>query len=217
MIQSVQAEALEFQWDPDVFWGSSAALGKAPNQLFMYTIIDSEHQQYGPFDESEVVHCIQSDRINGQTMIHKQGGTEWVTLSSLPEFAAALRVGEESLDANIAEEWMSTPVTPQAKLLASETNAPKIFGILNIVVCLISGVGQIFGILGILTLVRVINMLDGFAIRDYSEVKTLILVLLVLGGFRILLLVTSLIGGIGLLMRKKWGGLCWSLVPQAFC
>ena len=65
----------------------------------MYTILGSDQKEYGPVDEATVVEWIQSGRANAQTMIQKQGASDWQPISSFPEFAGVLGGGAAPMGA----------------------------------------------------------------------------------------------------------------------
>ena len=70
----------------------------------MYTILGGDQQQYGPVNETEIIHWIQSGRATAGTMIHKEGGTEWVPLRSLTEFSGVLASGSAPPSPNFPPE-----------------------------------------------------------------------------------------------------------------
>jgi hypothetical protein len=56
----------------------------------MYKIIGGDQKEYGPVTADEVNAWILEGRANSQTRAQAEGDREWRTLSSFPEFAAAL-------------------------------------------------------------------------------------------------------------------------------
>ena|SRR5437867_2185147 len=56
----------------------------------MYKIIGADQKEYGPVSVDQINAWILEGRANGQTRVQSEGSEEWKTLSSLPEFAAAL-------------------------------------------------------------------------------------------------------------------------------
>lgn len=56
----------------------------------MYKIIGADQQEYGPVTLDQIRQWITEGRANGGTLVQSEGSTEWVPLSSLPEFADAL-------------------------------------------------------------------------------------------------------------------------------
>ena len=154
----------------------------------MYTILGSDQQQYGPVDAAGVIQWIQTGQANATTMVHKQGGSDWGPLSSLPEFAAALGAGGP-VPAGLGMPG-AAPV-----MMASPTKAPKVFGILHIVFGVICGGCSGFGIfanLGALALVP-------------GDLKTYFLIMSIVSGLLVLMYIFLLVGGIGLLMSRTWG------------
>jgi GYF domain 2/Protein of unknown function (DUF1559) len=58
----------------------------------MYRIIGADQKEYGPVTAEEVCQWIAERRADAQTKVQAEGSTEWKSLGSLPEFAAALAV-----------------------------------------------------------------------------------------------------------------------------
>lgn len=56
----------------------------------MYTMIGTDGRQYGPVSAEQLRSWIADHRANGETRVQAPGSTEWVPLSTLPEFADAL-------------------------------------------------------------------------------------------------------------------------------
>lgn len=110
----------------------------------MYTILGSDQQQYGPVDAAGVIQWIQSGQANATTMVYKQSGSEWVSLSSLPEFASVLGGGGP------VPAGLGMPgAAPVMMAPAPQTKAPKVFGILHIVFGVICGGCSGFGVWGL--------------------------------------------------------------------
>ena len=57
----------------------------------MYRIIGADGQQYGPVNAEQVRRWIAEYRVNAQTFVQAEGGTEWKPLSSLAEFVGDLK------------------------------------------------------------------------------------------------------------------------------
>ena len=53
----------------------------------MYRILGGDGKQYGPVDADTLRQWIADGRANAQTQVFAEGGTAWVPLGSLPEFA----------------------------------------------------------------------------------------------------------------------------------
>jgi hypothetical protein len=64
----------------------------ADQKLLMYKIIGADQKEYGPVTTEQVRQWIAERRANAQTKVQAEGSTEWKSLGSLPEFAAALAV-----------------------------------------------------------------------------------------------------------------------------
>lgn len=59
----------------------------------MFKIIGGDGKQYGPVTGDEVRAWIAGGRANGQTMVQREGETDWKPLSQFPEFAETLGAG----------------------------------------------------------------------------------------------------------------------------
>ena len=58
----------------------------------MYKIIGADGKEYGPIPLDQFRQWIAENRVNGQTQVKAEGGTEWKDLSTFPELAALLAV-----------------------------------------------------------------------------------------------------------------------------
>jgi|SRR5579859_4608155 len=56
----------------------------------MYKIIGADHKEYGPVTADQIRQWIAEGRANAQTLVQREGETEWKPLSSYAEFAPAL-------------------------------------------------------------------------------------------------------------------------------
>ena len=56
----------------------------------MFKIIGGDGEEYGPVDDAGVREWIQEGRANAQTMLQREGQSNWAPLSSFPEFAPLL-------------------------------------------------------------------------------------------------------------------------------
>src|SRR6478735_2357788 len=56
----------------------------------MYKIIGADQREYGPVSADQIRQWIAEGRANGASLVQAEGATEWVPLSSQPEFAEAL-------------------------------------------------------------------------------------------------------------------------------
>src|SRR5260370_36798023 len=56
----------------------------------MYKIIGADQKEYGPVTADQIRQWIAEGRANAQTMVRREGETEWKPLSGYPEFAPAL-------------------------------------------------------------------------------------------------------------------------------
>jgi TM2 domain-containing membrane protein YozV len=57
----------------------------------MYRMIGADGHQYGPVTADVIRQWLAENRVNGQTLIQREGETEWKPLQVIPEFAADLR------------------------------------------------------------------------------------------------------------------------------
>jgi len=55
----------------------------------MYRILGGDGKEYGPVSAEALQQWVSEGRANAQTQVLPEGGTQWVPLGSLPEFAAA--------------------------------------------------------------------------------------------------------------------------------
>src|SRR5262245_21771997 len=56
----------------------------------MYKIIGADQREYGPVSADQIRLWIGEGRANGASLVQPEGRTDWVPLSSLPEFTDAL-------------------------------------------------------------------------------------------------------------------------------
>jgi hypothetical protein len=57
---------------------------------FMYRMIGADGQQYGPVSAEQLRRWLAENRVNAQTLIQPEGGSDWKPLGSFAEFADAL-------------------------------------------------------------------------------------------------------------------------------
>jgi hypothetical protein len=55
----------------------------------MYKILGSDGHEYGPLSTDKIKQWIAEERVEKKTPVLPDGATDWVFLSSLPEFAGA--------------------------------------------------------------------------------------------------------------------------------
>jgi hypothetical protein len=55
----------------------------------MYTVIGADGRQYGPAEAGQIRAWLAEGRVNANTSVLPEGGSEWKPLSSFPEFATA--------------------------------------------------------------------------------------------------------------------------------
>jgi hypothetical protein len=56
----------------------------------MYKIIGADQKEYGPVSAEQLRQWLAEGRVNAQTQVLPEGGTEWKALRDLPEFAGAI-------------------------------------------------------------------------------------------------------------------------------
>lgn len=56
----------------------------------MFKMIGGDGREYGPISAEQLRQWIGEQRANGQTMLQREGTTDWLPLSAFPEFAEAL-------------------------------------------------------------------------------------------------------------------------------
>src|SRR5438093_12052328 len=54
----------------------------------MYRIIGSDGREYGPVSAEQLRQWMADGRVNQQTRVQAEGGTEWKTLADFPELSA---------------------------------------------------------------------------------------------------------------------------------
>jgi hypothetical protein len=59
----------------------------------MFKMIGGDGREYGPVSAEQLREWIADSRANGQTLVQPEGSTEWRPLSSFPEFAGSLHLG----------------------------------------------------------------------------------------------------------------------------
>ncbi|RME92470.1 MAG: DUF4339 domain-containing protein [Verrucomicrobia bacterium] len=57
----------------------------------MYWMIGGDGREYGPVEADQLRTWIAEHRANAQTLVRREGESDWVALGTLPEFAEALR------------------------------------------------------------------------------------------------------------------------------
>ena len=85
----------------------------------MFKIIGGDGRQYGPIAPEQLREWIAAGRANGQTMVQREGETDWKPLSSLAEFADAL-AGTPAPARLPPPEPLAAPDAPDPVALANE-------------------------------------------------------------------------------------------------
>jgi prepilin-type processing-associated H-X9-DG protein len=112
-----------------------------------YFVIGADHKEYGPVSSEELRKWIGEDRADAQTKVRADGATEWLPLSSVPEFGDALKK-----TASPPPTISALPATVKTSTLAITS---LVLGILALPTC---GATTLFGLIfGIIALVKVSN------------------------------------------------------------
>ena len=82
----------------------------------MFKILGSDGKEYGPVTSEVVREWIKERRATGQTRVQPDGNAEWLALSALPEFAAALAAS--------AAPPPLPPRLPSTPAASADTNSP---------------------------------------------------------------------------------------------
>ena len=109
----------------------------------MYKIIGADGREYGQVSADQLRSWIAESRANAQTKVLPEGGTEWKSLSELPEFDAALAGVASAAPATIS--LGPSPVQRNNSMAI----AGLVMGILSVTCCLMC-VGLPCNILGII-------------------------------------------------------------------
>ena len=120
----------------------------------MYKVLGTDQRQYGPITADVLRAWIAQGRVNGQTLIQPEGGSDWRPVSEFPEFATTL--------SSPAPPPSTTPVTPTRSVplstppptepskVSGMAIASLVLGLLTFPTCGIGGIiGLIFGILAV--------------------------------------------------------------------
>jgi len=117
----------------------------------VYTIIGGDGKEYGPMDSDDVLQWIREGRVNSQTMLKREGETNWRPVPTYTEFASAMEGTSLSQDD-------SPPRLPEAQPISDDgltsiipyNNKEALWGyymsILGLLIMCIPIVGLIYGI-----------------------------------------------------------------------
>src|ERR1041385_8215198 len=112
----------------------------------MYKIIGADEKEYGPVSAEILKQWVAQGRVNAQTRVFPEGGTEWKPLGEIPELAAALPV--MTTPAPAIPPATGVPMPPSSGA-AAQVKAPAIALIvtasLGILYYLFSGVASLVG------------------------------------------------------------------------
>jgi prepilin-type processing-associated H-X9-DG protein len=113
----------------------------------MYRVLGADGKEYGPVTGDVLRQWISEGRANAQTQVKPEGGTQWQTLSSVPEFEPAFAA---AAGAAPTQPLAGAPGPGKTSALAITS---LVLGILGLFTC---GVTSLVGlILGIVALVKV--------------------------------------------------------------
>jgi type II secretory pathway pseudopilin PulG len=99
----------------------------------MYKIIGSDGKEYGPVSAEQVRQWIGLNRCVPQTLVQPEGGKDWLQLSQIPEFAAALA--------------KAAPNRPPPVLQARPVKSSNPMAIVGIVLAVVFGGIALIGVL----------------------------------------------------------------------
>jgi hypothetical protein len=118
----------------------------------MYRVLGADGKEYGPVPEEVLRQWISDSRANAQTKVKPEGGTEWQTLASVPEFELAFAASPGA-----PPPLVTTPVEAKTSGMAI---ASLVLGILGL--CGITALaGLILGIASLLKINRSGGRLSG--------------------------------------------------------
>jgi len=154
----------------------------------MYRIIGADGREYGPVSRETLLEWIAESRANAQSRVRAEVATDWQTLGSVPEFAAALG------NAGTTKPPVAAFV-PIAPVVVRRTNnlaiASLVMGLLAITCGCCCCYGFPFNVLGVLC--GVIALVQIGRAPDVEEGRALAIVGLVLS---LLSMVVSVILGL---------------------
>jgi prepilin-type processing-associated H-X9-DG protein len=113
----------------------------------MYQILGADSKQYGPVSADVLRQWISEGRVNARTQIKPEGGTEWQTLASVPEFAPLFGPASQG---GLGQPVSGAPVPAKTSALAVSS---LVLGILGLFTCGITALAGL--VLGIVSLVKV--------------------------------------------------------------
>ncbi len=130
----------------------------------MFKMIGGDGREYGPISEEQLRGWVIEQRANGQTLVQREGSTDWLPLSAFPEFT-------EALNAAWPGQMWPVPAVPRPSTgadsdLGQPGASPVAAGRVDIAACLGRGwllLGQHFVLLaGACSLVWLISTATAF-------------------------------------------------------
>lgn len=122
----------------------------------MYQILGADSKQYGPVSADVLRQWILEGRVNARTQIKPEGGTEWQTLASVPEFAPLFGPASQG---GLGQPVSGAPVPAKTSALAVSS---LMLGILGLFTCGITALaGLVLGIVSLTRVNRSVGQLSG--------------------------------------------------------
>jgi prepilin-type processing-associated H-X9-DG protein len=122
----------------------------------MYRILGADGKEYGPVTAEVLRQWISQGRANARTQVKPEGGAEWQTLASVPEFEPAF------VAAPSAASPQPLPAAPAEAKTSGMAITSLVLGILGLFTCGVTSlVGLILGIVALLKVNRSGGRLSG--------------------------------------------------------
>jgi TM2 domain-containing membrane protein YozV len=150
--------------------------------MTMYKIIGADGQQYGPITADQVRRWLAENRVRGDTLVQPEGATDWVPLSSVPEFAAELRAAPPPVAQSAASQAIASRASTKLaagicgillgslgihKFVLGYTGPGLILLLVTILTCGIAG--AITGIIGLIEGIIYLTKSDEEFVRTYVD------------------------------------------------
>jgi len=116
----------------------------------MYRIRGADKKEYGPVSSEKLRQWIIERRANGQSLIQKEGTSDWGPLATFPEFSEALRTGANAPGGPQIPRTLTGSIPSRSSGLAISS---VVLGILGVFTC---GLSSLVGfMLGIVALIKI--------------------------------------------------------------
>jgi len=162
----------------------------------MYKIIGADGKEYGPITADQLRQWLREGRVNSQTKVLPESGTEWKTLGEIPELATTLPLSPSAFQP--APAYTGEDV-------ANKVKGPAIF---ILVLAILDIVTAIFGIIWIglgNTLMSLPNMPQQDAQMIEMQKKMMTIFSLPANIAGLLIAIVCLIGAIRMMKLKNYG------------